>query len=336
MVYWFMRVATWLAARTPRGIRVPVAGAFTVLVYYAWVAKRRVTIANMAQIIGSPPGDAHAKRLARDSWRNYGRYVADFLHASGRGEPALREALAQLRDVTPAPGAFAQIDAMRARGKGLIMVTAHFGNWDVAGMLFANHCPVQVVVERFSNARLDALVQSQRMALGMDVLWMEKSPRQMLRALQQNAVVAIVVDRPLPRGEGVPVTFFGRRCYVPGGGAQLALLSGAPILPGFGRYDERHPTAFVGGVLPPILPESTGDRKADAQRLTQRIYDALEAIIREHPDQWYMFRPFWPDESPRDDAADPAEAGSLKREQPSPVARPAERGESAERGGRDG
>jgi KDO2-lipid IV(A) lauroyltransferase len=335
MVYWFMRIATWLAARTPRGVRVPVAGALTLLVYYAWAAKRRVTIANMAQIIGCPPGDARAKRLARASWRNYGRYVADFLHASGRGEPALREALAQLRDVTPAPGAFAQIDAMRARGKGLIVVTAHFGNWDVAGMLFASHSPVNVVVERFSDARLDALVQAQRMALGMDVLWMEKTPRRMLRTLQQNGVVAIVVDRPLAPGEGVPVTFFGRRCYVPGGVAQLALLSGAPILPGFGRYDERNPTAFVGGFLPPILPESTDDRKADTQRLTQRVYDALEAIIGEYPDQWYMFRPFWPDDSPPDESVDAAADGG-RRAQPSPVARPGERGESVERGGRDG
>lgn len=297
MVYWLTRIATWLAARVPRNVRWPVAGAVAVLVYYAWGAKRRVTIANMAQILGSSPADPRAQRLARASWYNYGRYAADFLNASGRGAPALTEMLGRLRDVTPPPGAFAALDVARERGKGLLVVSAHFGNWDVGGMMAAAHTPLHVVVERFSDPRMDALVQSQRQALGMDVLWMEQSPRQILRVLQRNGTVAIIVDRPLPAGEGVPVTFFGRRCYVPGGVGQLALLSGAPILVGFGRYDEHGSTTFYGGVVPiePISP--SGNRKADAQLLTQRIYDALEAIIRETPDQWYMFRPFWPEQA---------------------------------------
>ncbi len=313
MVYWFMRIATWLAARTSRAVRWSVAGAVAVLVYYAWEAKRRTTIANMAQILGASPGDPRARRLARQSWRNYGRYAADFLNASGRGEPALHEMRARLNDITPPPGAFALIDAARERGKGLILVGAHFGNWDVGGMLVAAHCPMQVVVERFSDERMDALVQSQRRALGMDVLWMEKSPRQLLRALQQNGVVGIIVDRPLPPGEGVPVSFFGRRCYVPGGVAQLALLSGAPILAGFGRYDELGSTTFYGGLAPVTLPQPSGDRKADTQLLTQRIYDALEAIIRPYPDQWYMFRPFWPDAAPGEAGGEAG--GEAEREQ---------------------
>jgi len=328
MVYWFTRIATWLAARTPRAVRWSVAGAVAVLVYYAWEAKRRTTIANMAQILGASPTDPHARRLARASWHKYGRYAADFLNASGRGEPALHEMRARLNDVTPPPGVFALIDAARERGKGLILVSAHFGNWDVGGMLVAAHCPVQVVVERFSDERMDALVQSQRRALGMDVLWMEKSPRQLLRALQQNGVLGIIVDRPLPSDEGVPVTFFGRRCYVPGGVAQLALLSGAPILAGYGRYDEHGSTAFYGALAPIVRPEPTGDRKADVQQLTQRIYDALEAIIRPYPDQWYMFRPFWPDMAPDVGPGETAGAASGEEERDvSAVAQPAEQGE---------
>jgi KDO2-lipid IV(A) lauroyltransferase len=326
MVYWLTRIATWLAARTPRGVRWRVAGAGAVLVYYAWAAKRRVTIANMAQILGCSPTDPRARRLARASWHHYGRYAADFLNASGRGAPALAEMLGRLRDVTPPPGAFATIDAARAQGKGLLVVSAHFGNWDVAGMMVAAHTPLHVVVERFADPRMDALVQSQRQALGMDVLWMEQSPRQMLRVLQRQGTVAIIVDRPLPEGEGVPVTFFGRRCYVPGGVAQLALLSGAPVLVGFGRYDEHGSTDFYGGakLVEPITP--SGDRKADAQRLTQRIYDGLEAIMRETPDQWYMFRPFWPAAT----TATSADAESAA------IAQPRRAAPAGELGGRDG
>jgi KDO2-lipid IV(A) lauroyltransferase len=153
---------------------------------------------------------------------------------------------------------------------------------------------------------------------------MEKSPRQLLRVLQQNGVVGIVVDRPLPAGDGVPVTFFGRRCYVPGGVAQLALLSGAPILAGYGRYDEHGSPAFYGGLAPVARPEPSGDRKTDVQVLTQRIYDALEAIIRPYPDQWYMFRPFWPDVAP---VAAEGQADGKAEQEGSAVAQPAEQGE---------
>jgi lauroyl/myristoyl acyltransferase len=313
MAYWFTRVASWLAARAPRFARVRVAGALALLVYYAWPAKRRVTIANMAQVLNTRVDDPRAARLAARSWRNYGRYAANFFYLSGRGARGKAEALARTHHVTSPPGTFATIDEARAHGKGVIIVTAHFGSWDAAGMVVASHTPLHVVVERFADPRMDALIQAQRAALGMEVLWMEKSPRQILRVLQQNGVVAIVVDRPLRAGEGTPVNFFGRRCYVPGGVAQLALLSGAAILPGFCRFDEVWSPAYYPAVLRPIYPEVTGDRRADARALTQRIYDALEEIIGPYPDQWYMFRPFWHanDEADGASALDEADAAAV-------------------------
>jgi len=328
MAYWFTRAASWLAARAPRVARVRLAGALALLIYYAWPAKRRVTIANMARILGCPPEDPRAARLAARSWRNYGRYVADFLHVSGRGARGRAEALARTRHATPPPGTFATIDEARARGKGVIIVTAHFGSWDVAGMIVASHVPLHVVVERFADPRMDALIQAQRAALGMDVLWMEQSPRQILRVLQRNGVVAIVVDRPLPEGEGTPVDFFGRRCHVPSGVAQLALLSGAAILPGFCHFDEEWSPAYYAGVLRPFYPEPTGDRRADAQAITQRIYDALAEIIGPRPDQWYMFRPFWPEA--------PGASGAPESGAPAPGASDAAAVGRREGGGRDG
>lgn len=291
MVYWLTRAASWLAGRTPRPLRLALAGPLTVLVYYVWTSKRRVTVANMAQMLGVGPGDPQARRLARNSWRNYGRYISDFFYLPNATKDEL---LARLRDVTPAPGAYARIDEARSRGKGLLIATAHFGAWDVAGVLVGAHTPLHVVVDSFPDPRMDKLIQDQRRDLGMEVLRVEKSPRQMLRVLQQNGTVAVVMDRPLPEGEGTPVTFFGRRCFVPGGVAQLALLSGATVAPGYVWYDENYSPTYYGFLDEPIYFTPTGDRAADTQALTQRIYDAFERTIGEHPDQWYMFRSFWP------------------------------------------
>jgi KDO2-lipid IV(A) lauroyltransferase len=96
-----------------------------------------------------------------------------------------------------------------------------------------------------------------------------------------------------------PITFFGCKTYVPGGPAALALKAGATILPGFAWYAEGMPTVNYGRMYCPIIAEPVPGKSTEEQvtELTQRIYNVLEAMIREAPAQWYMFRPFWPEEA---------------------------------------
>lgn len=292
MVYYLMRLAHWIAARVPRPVRLAIAGPLTVLVYYAWGAKRRVTIANMAQVLGTTPRDPRARKLARDSWRNYGYYLSDlfYLPSATQGE-----IVARTQDTTPAPGAMALIDEARAPGNGVILATAHFGAWDVAAVAVASHVPLYGIVESLPDPRMDHLLQSQRRKLGMEVLHIEKTPRPMLRVLQENGVLAAALDRPVSPNEGVPVRFFGRTCYVPGGIAQLALRTGAAVVPGACWYDATFSSTYYLGAGRVIYPQSTGDKRGDTIALMQRIYDALEEFIRPRPEQWAMFRPFWPE-----------------------------------------
>jgi lauroyl/myristoyl acyltransferase len=293
VVYYLTRFASWLAGRVPRRARLALAGPITVLVYYAWVAKRRATIANMAQVLGVSERDPRAKRLARDSWRNYGRYISDFFYLPNA---TFDEMLARMKDVTPAPGAFSHIDQALAPGKGVILVSFHFGAWDVAAVMVRSHVPIAIIVESFDDPRMDKLVMEQRGKLGLGIIRIEKTPRRILRALQENQVVAVALDKPMPADQGVPVTFFGKTCYVPGGIAQIALKSGAAILPGYCRYDKTYSETYYLGAMPPIFPQHTGDKQADTIGLMQQMFAAMEEIIRQYPDQWEMFRRFWPEE----------------------------------------
>jgi phosphatidylinositol dimannoside acyltransferase len=106
-------------------------------------------------------------------------------------------------------------------------------------------------------------------------------------------VVGFVCDGPQPEG-GVAVTFFGQRALLPGGPARFALRSGAPML--FG-YVGRRPgdRTFYGGFSPLDAYTPTGDEAADVLALTQQWVTQLEALLRQHPDQWYMFRRMWPE-----------------------------------------
>jgi KDO2-lipid IV(A) lauroyltransferase len=291
MIYWLTRVLCWAAGRTPRRPRLWLGGALCELVYLLWASKRRITIANMAQVLGLPANDARVRWTARRSWRNYGRYVADFFYLPNASVASIA---ARLRDTASPPGWRAMLDRARAGGRALLVPTAHFGNWDVAGVMVGSHIPLHVIAETFADPRQNELIQRQRAALGMTVIPMERTPRRILRVLQAGGAVATPVDRPMPPGEGVPVQFFGRRCYVPGGIAQLALKTDAAIVPGFVYYDEAYSPAYYGYAAEPIFPHPTGDRAADVIALTQRIYDAIEAHVRAHPTQWYMFRAFWP------------------------------------------
>jgi lauroyl/myristoyl acyltransferase len=313
MIYWLLRSATWLIRWIPSTPRQVMGGLLCQIVYWGWPEKRRNTIENMAHILGRPTSDRQVRQVARRSWHNYGRYVADFLNFPNITS---QQVVACFEDKTTLEGGWREVTKTAlARGKGVLMVTAHFGNWDSAGALFASHFPCSAIAETFKDPRLNHLIQSQRAAKGLQIIPLEGSgARKALRALHQGEIVAIVVDRPLTAKDGVPITFFGQTTYVPGGPAALALKVGAAIVPGFAWYANAPRGTFYSKVWEPIIAEPESGKTQDEQvrALTQRIYNALEEMIRTHPDQWFMFRAFWPQaatsEAPR--ASSPLEAPS--------------------------
>lgn len=291
-VYYLARAGNAVSKWTPQPARHALGRAVSVAAYLGWQSKRHVTQLNMAKVTGRPPGDPYVKRLARASWSNYGRYASDFMHFPHMNMDAIEQ---RARDVTPEAGGWpGQVQKGLAGGHGVIITTAHFGSWDMAGALFTRRFPLAAVAETFSDPHLNSLLQNQRTEKGISVIPMEGSARRILRVLQENKLVAIVVDRPVSREEGVEVTFFGRKTYVPGGPAALALKSGAAILPGYAWYG--HDGTFYERGFEPIFPcmQKGIDKAAEIARLTQYMYSALEEMVRQWPTQWYMFRQFWP------------------------------------------
>ncbi len=294
-VYWLARSGCALAKWTPQGVRREVGSVVGALSYAGWREKRLVTQRNMAQVSGLPVDHPRVRHLALTSWYNYGRYAADFLYFPHiDGAQLEREAL----DLTQGTSSWLNYAGAAFKpGRGAILISGHFGNWDYAGAILTRHFPLSAVAETFSDERLNTLLQNQRIQKGVGILPMEGSARRILRVLQQNQFVAIVADRPVSADEGVPITFFGRKTYVPAGPATLALKTGAAIMPGFAWYGS-HNRFYLRG-FPPIFPEEVkGKSKEDGVAfLTQRMYDAVEEMVREWPTQWYMFRPFWPEQA---------------------------------------
>jgi lauroyl/myristoyl acyltransferase len=293
-IYFLARSGNTLARWTPQSARHALGASIGAASYLGWPSKRQVTRLNMAQVTGRPAHDPYVQRLALTSWRNYGRYASDFISFPHLN---IDQVVRNMRDLSEGQDGWqGHVRTALQAGQGAILTSAHFGNWDMAGAILAREIPVSAVAETFSDKQLNQLLQDQRKEKGIGIIPMEGSVRRILRILKQNELAAIIVDRPVTEDQGIEVMFFGRKTYVPSGPAALALKSGAAIVPGFAWYG--HHNKYYTRMFPPIFPqESKGEERAkEISRLTQRMYDAIEVMIREWPTQWYMFRQFWPSE----------------------------------------
>lgn len=292
-LYLAIQVSAFLSRIIPRSWRYLAGTAVGDLVYWAWPAKRRILLSNMATVLGSSPQDPAVRRLAVKSMRNYCKYLVEFL-----GLPAMSSsdeviASMKIRGVE-------HLQEALARGKGVVLASAHFGTIEVGGLRLADFTDFHAVYDTFHPEYLDELIQRKRREKGIDLV-PANNVRAMLKVLRSGGTLCVLFDRPLDFARGVRVRFFGHETAVPAGPAVLALKTGATILP---VYMFRQPdNSFESLIFPPIEPIDTGDRDRDTHSIMQRLMDTMQTVVRERPDQWYMFRPMWPN------TATPAFAG---------------------------
>jgi KDO2-lipid IV(A) lauroyltransferase len=209
-----------------------------------------------------------------------------------------------------------RLDAALAVGAGVVIVTAHQGNFSVAPLYAAVvGVPSTVAMEELQPPALYDLIAGLRTGSGVRVA--PAGPgglRAMLATLRRGEPLVLVGDRDIT-GTGVAVPFFGRPARLPSGPAFLALRTGATLLPMYTVRVARDRSVLR--VLAPVEVVRTGDRDADVTATTTRLAAALEAAIRAAPEQWVVLQALWggdedgrqafppPPSPPSDDADDP-------------------------------
>lgn len=179
------------------------------------------------------------------------------------------------------------------QGRGVLFLTAHLGCWELssnAHALFGN--PMTVLVRPLDNPLLDGLVQRRRTLHGNRSLVKQASAKEILQALRTNKPVGILADQNAAGDDGVFVDFFGVPAAATKGVAQLAMRTGAAVIPGFAFWNPSQ-RRFVLQFDPPLSLRDTGDRDADVLENTQRCQAAIEKSIRAHPDQWLWIHRRW-------------------------------------------
>src|SRR5581483_119608 len=181
-----MVVVGWVVQRLPPRLSYEIAALIADVVFAAWPSIRRRTVANMRWV---DPARAEARAAA--AFRNYFRYMVEFLRFPGMGRSAIERAV-EVRGVE-------HLHAAMALGRGAVAVGFHIGNIDLGAAVLAQvGYPVNVVVDTFRPPRLDALIQGAREAKGLKLIPLDQAPRRALRVLRSKEILALLMDRPAP------------------------------------------------------------------------------------------------------------------------------------------
>jgi len=181
----------------------------------------------------------------------------------------------------------ANFTAAQANGKGVLVATAHLGNWELSAFSHAlMTAPMHIVVRPLDNPRLDAFVERRRALSGNHIIHKKEAAREILRALAAGDAVGILIDQNTTPAEGVFIDFFGRKACAGTAFVKFAHHTGAAVVPGYALWSDAE-KRYILRFDPEI--QMNGDVQAD----TQRVHRAIEHVIREHPDQWLWIHRRW-------------------------------------------
>lgn len=236
--------------------------------------------------------DAAARRAVADAmYRRLGEALLEFM---ALGSWTREEILARVPVLD-----LAELEALRAEGRGAILMTGHFGNWELLGAAAAARgLPLHVVARTQSNPWADALQNRLRERAGMRVIKAESSLREIIRAVRAGEFVALLPDVNTP-GDGVFVEFLGRTAATPKGPAVFARRLGCPVVSRFlrARGDGTHEVL----AMPTLHPDRNKDEDEAVYQLTRAMAANLEACVRAHPEQYLWLHRRWktrpPDET---------------------------------------
>ena len=224
-----------------------------------------------------------AEQLVRRSFRNTGKNLMEFMQLPRMSPETIHQLVTfEGRE---------HIDRALDQGRGAIILTAHFGNWELLGAsILANGYTIRGITRQLRSKRLDAIVSSYREKVGWQGIDRDRSIREVLRCLKRNELIAILADVDT-RTQGIFVDFFGRPAYTPYSPVAFALKTGAAILPTFiiRQPDDSHRAV----VEAPLLLQQGGEKEQDLLVNTQRFTKIIESYIRRYPEQWIWMHERW-------------------------------------------
>lgn len=258
----------------------------TMIGYFAYAALRpyrELTKTHLRQAFGPQLSADTCRRISRRAFVNLGKTIMEWF-VIDRLTPSQIQRIVTVQGVE-------HLQRALALGRGVIGVSAHFGNWEMLPIAIARLGIVEggVLARQLRYPEYQEFLWGMRQRKGV-MTYERGSLREVAHVLRQNKIIGILPDQDTDSLDGVFVDFFDQPAYTPVGPAALAMLTGAPILPCF---VVRQGWKFRIVIEEPVTVARTGDRIRDLAALTQAWSRIVESYIRCYPDHWAWMHRRW-------------------------------------------
>lgn len=282
--YILYRIGQFIALYLPLKIAYKIA-IFISDLHFVFADKDRRAVKENLKVIFPEKSDREIKGIRLRMERNFAKYLTDFFRFSKLDMKYIKRNI-KIENIH-------YLDEALSKGRGVIALTAHLGNWELGGVVVALlGYSLWAVALPHKDKRVDNFFNFQRESKGMKVIPLGRAVRQSLNVLKENAILALVGDRDFTE-KGMVLDFFGKPTFLPEGPAAFSLKTQAPIVPGF--MVRNKDDSFTLKFEKPIEFTAGSDKNNNLRELIKQCKIIIEGYIRKYPDQWYMFRKFWID-----------------------------------------
>ena len=252
-------------------------GSFT----WLFVPEKRKKMAINNIMLALNKNEAEAYNIAKKSWTRFGSMIMEVLYF-----PEIKKNIHKYVEIEGRE----YLDEALKENRGIVLATAHSGNWELlGGCLALNGYSIVGVAQKQTNAQMDRFINEYRNIIGMNIAY-KNSVRDMVRYLSEEKIIGLLMDQDADKN-GTIVDFFGRKASTPQGPAVLARMNNSPIVPMF-------ITKTVEGVHkiiihPSITIEKTDDKKKDIVDNIEILTKIIENHVKKYPKEWFWLHNRW-------------------------------------------
>lgn len=240
---------------------------------------------NAAKVLDIDVSDKRTAQIAQRLYYNWFRNVADFIkHPLVKGDNFKKRI--EL-------GGLENLDNALKEGRGVVIFTAHIGNfeWGACRLGIEGYKIWGTALSR-PYEKTNLFFENRRLSKGLHTIYVDKTMLEIFRLLKRNEIIAIPSDLD-PTGTGQVYDFFGKKAHLPSGAVEIALKSGAPLVPSFIWRKDKYNHFQI--IEKPVELVREGDFREITRINNQRIINIMEKYIREHIEEWEMFHDIWLD-----------------------------------------
>jgi KDO2-lipid IV(A) lauroyltransferase len=286
ILYALYRIGYFLANALPIRVSYAVASGLADMMYLVSAKDRDAFMENLKVVLGPSADERRLKAITREVFRNFANYLVEFFRFAKVDDDYIKKNVM----IT----GLENIDRALAMGKGVIILSAHIGNWELGGFILSLlRQPMAAVALRHQDKRINDFFTRQRLRGALIPIEIGITLRECYRVLRANGLLALLGDRDFSTN-GLKAEFFGRPTMVPKGPAVLSHRLGSAIVPSFmtRESDDNFRLAFGEPIFPPKGP----DKEEAIREIAARYLPVIEDYIKRYPEQWYVFRKVWNDD----------------------------------------